>query len=142
MTRRVLTAEVTESREARLGPNTAVGDRELCAWQPVKGVVWVQTRAPEHARRMAQRQDSRLVVVGMAGGYLKTFEFRRSLAWAVRLMKRYKAGETATNAGLDGAVCPPAKGAGRSGRGQPAGLGTRLGDFRRVKTTFGGREAA
>jgi len=37
--------------------NTAVGDRDLCAWQPVKGVVWIQTResglceAPGQARR-------------------------------------------------------------------------------------------
>ena len=41
--------------------NTPVGDRELCAWQPVKGVCWVQTRNPKHAKRMAQRQDGLLV---------------------------------------------------------------------------------
>jgi hypothetical protein len=77
--------------------NVAIGGHELCAWWPVRGVVWVQTRNPKHARRMTQREDGRLVVRGVAGGYLKTFEFRRSLAWATRLMKRYLAAETATN---------------------------------------------
>ena len=90
------------------GLNAAIGGHELCAWQPVRGVVWVQTRNPEHARRMAKRADGRLVVRGVAGGYLKTFEFRGSLAWAARLMKRYLTGETATNGALGRAVCPVA----------------------------------
>ena len=90
------------------GLNAAIGGHELCAWQPVRGVVWVQTRNPKHARRMAKRADGRLVVRGVAGGYLKTFEFRRSLAWAGRLMKRYLSGETTANEGLGRAVCPEA----------------------------------
>ena len=103
--------------DAKAGLNTAIGGHELCAWQPVRGVVWVQTRNPKHARRMGQRQDGRLVVRGVAGGYLKTFEFRRSLAWAPRLMKRYLADETATNEGLGRAACPVAKwGPGRGWR--------------------------
>ena len=52
----------------RAGLNMAVGGAELCAWQPVRGVVWGQTRNPKHARRMAQREDSRVVVRGVAGG--------------------------------------------------------------------------
>jgi hypothetical protein len=108
----------------------AVGGQELCAWQPVRGVVWVQTREAKHARRMAQREDGRLVVRGVAGGYLKTFEFRRSLAWAGRLIKRYMAGETATNAALGRAVCPVAGRANAAGRGQRAGLGARPGGER------------
>ena len=99
------------------GLNAAIGGHELCAWQPVRGVVWVQTRNPEHARRMAKRADGRLVVRGVAGGYLKTFEFRRSLTWAGRLMKRYLGGETTANEGLEGAGCPGAKrGPGRGWR--------------------------
>lgn len=69
--------------------NTAIGTRDLCAWQPVPGVTWVQTRLPEHANRLAKRRDGRLVVRGMAGGYLKTFEFRHPLSWAERLIRRY-----------------------------------------------------
>jgi hypothetical protein len=68
----------------------------------------VQTRNPKHARRMAKRADGRLVVRGAAGGYLKTFEFRRSLAWAARLMNRYLTNETTANEGLGRAVCPVA----------------------------------
>ena len=57
------------------------------------------------------------MVVGVAGGYLKTFEFRRPMGWAVRLMKRYRAEEKATNARLESAVCPVANPAGgRGGR--------------------------
>ncbi len=97
---------------SKVGLNEAVGDRELCAWQPERGVVWVQTREPRHARRLGQRRDGRLVARGVAGGYLRTFEFRRSLGWAERLMKRYMAGEAATNAVSGRAVCP---GRGREG---------------------------
>ena len=102
---------------SKAGLNTAVGGAELCAWQPARGVVWVQTRNPKHARRMGQRGDSRLVARGVAGGYLKTFEFRRSLAWAVRLMKRYMSAKAATNEALSDARCPTAS------RGRPVGRG-------------------
>jgi hypothetical protein len=86
--------------------NTAVGDRDLCAWQPIRGVVWVQTRNPNHARRMAKRSDGKLVARGVAGGYLKTFEFQQSLAWAVRLMRRYTTVEMTANAALGRGICP------------------------------------
>ena len=86
--------------------NTAVGGRDLCAWQPIRGFVWVQTRNPNHARRLTKRRDGRLVAYGVAGGYLKTFEFRQSLAWAVRLMNRYTAAEVTANAALGRAICP------------------------------------
>jgi len=86
--------------------NTAVGVRELCAWQVVRGIVWVQTRHSQHAKRLAKRKDGRLVVRGVAGGFLRTFEFRHSLAGAVRVMARYTAAEETANEGLGGARCP------------------------------------
>ncbi|HOX58248.1 MAG TPA: hypothetical protein P5205_19285 [Candidatus Paceibacterota bacterium] len=104
--------------EGRTGLNEAIGGQELCAWQPTRGVVWVQTRNPKHARRMAQRGDSRLVARGVAGGYLKTFEFRRSLTWGMRLMKRYMSDVAATNEGLGRANCPTASRKCPVGRGQ------------------------
>lgn len=107
----------------KVGLNTAVGGAELCAWQPARGVVWVQTRNPKHARRMAQRGDSRLVARGVAGGYLKTFEFQRSLTWAMRLMKRYMSDVGATNAALSSAICPTASRKCPVGRGQAGRLG-------------------
>ncbi len=92
--------------DGKAGLNTAIGGHELGAWQSERGMVWVQTREPRHGRRLGQRNDGRLVARGVAGGYLKTFEFRRPLAWAVRLMKRYMADGKATNDGLNRAVCP------------------------------------
>lgn len=77
--------------------NTAVGTAELCAWQPVPGVTWVQTRSPQHARRLGQRNDCRLVVRSVLGGYLRTFEFAgKTLAWAERLIERYTRSHTPT----------------------------------------------
>ncbi|HOX59058.1 MAG TPA: hypothetical protein P5205_17905 [Candidatus Paceibacterota bacterium] len=102
----------------KAGLNTAIGGNELCAWQPVRGVVWVQTRNPVHGRRLAKRSDGRLVVRGVAGGYLRTFEFRGSLAWAAGLMKRYLTDETTANEGLGRAACPRTSRAIRAGRGQ------------------------
>jgi hypothetical protein len=87
--------------------NTVIGTRELCAWQPVPGVCWVQTRSPQFARKLSQRSDSRLVVQGVAGGYLRTFEFQHGLAWARRLIARYTRNETPTNARIIAPVCPP-----------------------------------
>jgi hypothetical protein len=89
--------------------NTAVGDRDLCAWQPVRGIVWVQTRNPNHARRLTQREDGKLVAWGVAGGYLKIYEFARSITWAIDLMARYTAAEKATNEALEHAICPEAE---------------------------------
>jgi hypothetical protein len=89
---------------AAIPPNIAVGDRDLCAWQPVRGIVWVQTRNPQHARRLAKRKAGRLVVTGVTGGFMRTYEFAQSRSWAVRLMARYTASETTANAALADAI--------------------------------------
>ena len=90
----------------RLALNTPIGSRDLCAWQPAPGVTWVQTRWPQFVRKLSQRADSRLVVRGVAGGYLRTFEFRHSLAWAERLIARYAGTETPTNAPITPPISP------------------------------------
>jgi len=82
----------------KIPQNTAVGDRDLCAWQPVPGIVWIQTRNPGHARRLAKRGDGRLVVRGVGGGYLMTYEFANRLGWAIELMERYVLDLTPPNA--------------------------------------------
>ncbi|MGO8699057.1 MAG: hypothetical protein ACLQVY_15180 [Limisphaerales bacterium] len=86
--------------------NTVIGTDEISAWQPVPGITWVQCRAAEHANRLAKRSDSRLVVRGMAGGYLKTYEFRHSLAWAERLIRRYTGQNHAANERLSTPATP------------------------------------
>jgi len=79
--------------------SATIGNRELSAWQVAPGVVWVQTRLPQFARKLEDRRDSRLVAHGVAGGYLRVFEFGHGMAWAARLIARYQAKrETPTNA--------------------------------------------
>jgi len=75
-----------------------IGDRWLSGWLVTPGVTWIQTRSPQFARKLSQRSDSRLVARGVAGGYLRTFEFPHGLAWAGRLIARYTKNGTATNA--------------------------------------------
>ena len=84
-----------------------IGTRELSAWQVAPGVTWVQTRSPQFARKLSQRSDARLVARGVAGGYVRTFEFQHGLAWARRLVARYltKSG-MATNAQKIAPACP------------------------------------
>lgn len=84
-----------------------IGDHWLSAWQVAPGVTWVQTRSPQFARKLSQRSDSRLTARGVAGGYLRTFEFQHGLAWARRLIARYIAAETPTNARKIAPACPP-----------------------------------
>jgi hypothetical protein len=100
--RRLLKVRLTMTRDL----NTVIGTPELCGWQPAPGVTWVQTRSPQFARKLSQRNDSRLIVRGVAGGYLRTFEFLRNLAWARRLISRYIADETLTNARKNSPACP------------------------------------
>ena len=75
-----------------------IGDHWLSAWLVSPGAVWVQTRLPQFARKLSQRSDSRLVAQGVAGGYLRTYEFLHGLAWAGRLITRYNGNGKATNA--------------------------------------------
>ena len=84
-----------------------IGRHELSAWQVASGIMWVQTRSPQFARKLSQRSDSRLVASGVAGGYLRTFEFHHGLAWARRLIARYTTAETPTNARKIAPICPP-----------------------------------
>ena len=65
------------------------GTNDLSAWRVAPGVVWVQTRVPGMAKKLQKRSDSRLVARGVAGGYLRTFEFNHTIGWAERLIRRY-----------------------------------------------------
>ena len=83
--------------------NTTIGDRNLCAWQPVAGIAWVQTRDPKHNERLRHRKDrGRLVVTGVHGGYLRTYEFQHSLRWAAHLIARYTRNETRADGTTEG----------------------------------------
>jgi hypothetical protein len=90
------------------------GDALLCAWLVAPQVVWIQTRSAEYARKLSQRRDARLVARGVAGGYLRTFEFKRGLTWAGRLIARYTQNETPTNERKTAPVCPVARRKGKT----------------------------
>lgn len=90
---RTMKTQTTLTPSERLSPFTVVGNDELCAWRVADATIWVQTRSPRHARRLAQRADSKPVARGVAGGYLRTFEFTgKTLTWAERLIGRYCGG--------------------------------------------------
>ena len=94
--------------------NAAVGDRASCAWQPVHGIWWVQTRKPEYAKQLGRHPDGRLVAWGVAGGFLRTFEFAKSTRWMIRLLARYTQNETCANDQVSLAICPRTKRAART----------------------------
>ena len=71
-----------------MNPRT-IGNQEMAAWQVAPGIVWIQTRSPQFARKLAARADAQIVARGVAGGYLRTFQFRHGPAWAQRLLARY-----------------------------------------------------
>lgn len=86
-----------------------IGDCWLSAWLVAPSVVWVQTRSPHFSGKLSQRSDSRLVVRGVAGGYMRTFEFQHGLAWARRLIARYQSAEKVTNARNSALASPVAR---------------------------------
>jgi hypothetical protein len=60
-----------------------VGNRVLSAWG-VGDAVWVQTRCPEIAQKLSwltRNPRPRLVMWGVAGGYLRTYELSKPMAW-------------------------------------------------------------
>lgn len=66
------------------------------------GVVWIQSRSPEYARKLSQIKRGKVVARGVAGGYLRTFEFKRGIAWAKDLINRYTSNLMPTNEPLNG----------------------------------------
>lgn len=63
----------------------------LCSWSVGGGILWVQTDNPRFSRKLSKRRDTRLVAVGVAGGFLRIFAARRSPAFMRRLIARYMA---------------------------------------------------
>ena len=88
----------TSSRaNSREKGGSMIGDSVISAWLVEPGVCWIQTSSAQHARRLSQRSDSKIVGVGVAGGYLRTFEVCRPLAWAKRFISSHRTNEEPTN---------------------------------------------
>jgi hypothetical protein len=63
----------------------------LCAWRVEDGMCWIQTREAHFARKLTKRRDTRLVGVGVRGGFLRIFEIKRPPAFVRLLIDRYVA---------------------------------------------------
>ncbi len=72
-----------------------VGTSLCCAWKVAPGVVWVQVRTPALTKKLRQVSGYREVAWSVMGGYLRTFEFRKSLAWARKWIARHTAANEA-----------------------------------------------
>jgi hypothetical protein len=70
--------------------------RPAC-WKVAPGVVWIQVHEPEQARALARIAGGRRVAYSVAGAYLRTFEFARSLRWAENWSCRQLTRQTGTN---------------------------------------------
>jgi hypothetical protein len=62
----------------------------ISEWPVAPGVWWIQVREPRMARKLDRRTDSRLVAIGVSGGYLRIFELRRPASFIRRLIRRYE----------------------------------------------------
>jgi len=62
----------------------------LSTWSVASGVSWIQTNNPQYAKKLAKRSDTRLVAVGVAGGFLRIYEMKRPPAFMRRLVHRYE----------------------------------------------------
>jgi hypothetical protein len=88
------------------GLSETFGDHLLCAWRTGPNSVRIQTKLPDHARRLSQRQDGRLVAFSVQGEYLRIFQFDHPIGWARRLIERYIRSGTPTNERFSDSVCP------------------------------------
>jgi len=90
-------------------------------WKVAPGVVWIQVHQPEQARSLARIAGGRRVAYSVAGPYLKTFEFARSLRWAERWANRQVCRQTGTNEAFSVLAGPLATASAGRGCGQPVG---------------------
>ncbi len=107
--------------------------RPAC-WKVAPGVVWIQVHEPEQARALARIAGGRRVAYSVAGPYLRTFEFARSLGWAENWACRQLSRQTGTNEAffvLAGSVAGRVPG---RGSGQRTGTGPRQKSKTEVKT--------
>jgi hypothetical protein len=68
------------------------GPPELCAWQVVPGVFWIQTTEPQFSRKLEKREDARRVEVSGINHFRRTFEIRGTWRKIRRIVDRYLVG--------------------------------------------------
>ena len=65
------------------------GPPELCAWQVVPGVFWIQTTEPQFSRKLEKREDVRRVEISGVNHFRRTFELRGTWRKVRRIIDRY-----------------------------------------------------
>src|SRR6266487_6418163 len=65
------------------------GPPQLCAWQVVPGVFWIQTTEPQFSRKLEKRQDARRVEISGVNHFRRTFELRGTWRKVRRIIDRY-----------------------------------------------------
>ena len=78
-------------------------------WKVAPGVVWIQVHEAEQVRALARICGGRRVAYSVAGPYLRTFEFSRSVRWAERWASRQVGRRTGTNEGFSVLAGPVAR---------------------------------
>ena len=106
--------------------NTNLKKRAPAFWKVAPRVVWIQVHDHEQAKALSRIRGGRLVVRSVAGPYLRTFEFARSLRWAERWVARVAgeqlSRERGTNEGFSVLAAPLARGSAGRGCRQRSGL--------------------
>ena len=65
------------------------GPPQLCAWQVVPGVFWIQTTEPQFSRKLEKREDARRVEINGVNHFRRTFEVRGTWRKVRRIIDRY-----------------------------------------------------
>ena len=70
-------------------PSYTYGTPQLCAWQLVPGVFWIQTTEPQFSRKLEKRDDARRVESTGINHFRRTFEIRGTWRKVRRIIDRY-----------------------------------------------------
>jgi hypothetical protein len=80
---------LTSSRKKTHSSADTYGPPQLCAWQVVPGVFWIQTTEPQFSRKLEKRQDARRVELSGVNHFRRTFELRGTWRKVRRIIDRY-----------------------------------------------------
>ena len=72
-----------------------VGTSLCCAWKVAPKTVWIQSHSAQLTKKLKQVTGYKEVASSVLGGYLRTLEFRKSLAWARSWIERHTAANEA-----------------------------------------------
>jgi hypothetical protein len=77
------------SRKKTRSSADTYGPPQLCAWQVVPGVFWIQTTEAQFNRKLEKRQDARRVEISGVNHFRRTFELRGTWRKLRRIIDRY-----------------------------------------------------